>query len=102
MLRGWRDRKAQVDERAAFDAVFEDITGHPSTKTIRGWSDEELHRRLTANDLHPVERSIADRELDKRKAWEAPAGKAYYIACGALAVAIVSLVLGLWNALPAP
>lgn len=90
MLRRWRGR-----EQRAMNNAMDDAFGMPSRSTIQDWSDEELHRQLASNGLWPEYRAMAERELRRREAWDAPAGRAIWISCAALAVAILSLIVSL-------
>lgn len=84
--------RQRVREEQELERVMDDAFGRPSERTIRGWSDRELHERLVGNDLHAIERSQAERELKRRENWEAPAGLAVRISVLALAVAAAALI----------
>ena len=98
MLKKWRDREQRDQEKREqneHDEAFNEATGHPSEKQIRKWENRELHSWLTSDELQPIERSLAERELRKREAWDGPAGRAVWTARLALVVSIISF---LWAA----
>ena len=68
---------------------------YPATERrhIRRLTDERLHD-LIAGQLEEKHRLALDRELNRRDAWDGPAGRAYWISVSALGVAGASL---LWN-----
>jgi hypothetical protein len=96
-----RARRSHEAEQQLLEDTFESTFGRPSQRHIKGWYDQELHARLASNSLLPDEKSMAQRELDRRKAWESPAGRAFWISCAALAVSLVALCLSAWATLAA-
>lgn len=93
MLKRWQERRQQQAQERLIEDTLDDSFGRPQDRHIKKWTDRELHARLVSNELHPVERSMAERELEKRKAWDAPAGRAFWISCAALAVSALALIV---------
>lgn len=89
-------RMARV-ERKAFSDAFDEHTGNPSPQRIRKWSDLELHKWLASDTLQPIKRGMAERELRRREAWAAPAGRAFWISCGALATSFAALAISVYR-----
>lgn len=89
--RSWKARRQAEAENRLVEDTFAEAFGRPNARQIRKWKDRELHAWLVSNDLQPVERSIAERELVRRQAWEAPAGRAVIISISALVVSMISL-----------
>lgn len=79
------------------DDMFSEEFGRPSEREIKRWDNTKLHTKLVSNELRPEEQSMAERELDRRKAWEAPAGRALVISCIALAISIAALAKSFWG-----
>jgi hypothetical protein len=100
-LQRWRAARADREQEHLIEDTFSEDFGRPSERHIRAWKNRELHAQLASNELHPVERSMAERELDKRKAHEgsAPTRRLAWIA---ICISALSLLLGLWNALSRP
>jgi hypothetical protein len=92
----WYRERADRKEQKLIEETFAEAFDRPSARHIRRWKDRELHAWLASNDLQPVERSMAERELRRREAWHAPAGKAIFISMLALTVSLLS---ALWTAL---
>lgn len=62
---------------------------------IRKLSDRRLHEWVA---LAKGDAKVAlDRELRRREAWAAPAGRAVWISIGALAVSIAAIAVSLWK-----
>ena len=49
--------------------------------------------RLHNTSPDMVQRAVLIAEIERRKAWESPAGRAFWISIGAFIVAVVSLLL---------
>jgi hypothetical protein len=97
LFREWKNgRELKAQERLLED-TFAHSFDRPSQRHIRQWDDEELHTRLVSTQLSASERSMAERELDRRKAWETPAGKAFWISCLAFAVSLIALGVSIWK-----
>lgn len=96
-LRQWADGRAARREQREHDEAFSEVFDQPTKARMRRWSDEELHRKMASNDLWPETLSLAQRELDRRKAWEAPAGRAFWISCAALLLAGLSMLVSLFR-----
>lgn len=89
----WRNRRRFL--RAGIKVLNEKRGNAPVRSDrymLRRLNDEALLslRDSTAND---IERAVIERELDRRAAWEAPAGRAFWISLGALAVSIGALIV---------
>ena len=91
MLSDRRERREKAEQERLLEDTFAEAFGRPNLKQIKGWKDRELHAQLTANDLKPVERAMAERELRKREAWEAPAGRAYWQSWAAIVISLFAL-----------
>ena len=91
-LRDWRERREMKAMQRQLEDTFSEEFGRPSERQIKRWENTKLHTKLVSNELRPDEQSMAERELDRRKAWEAPAGRALVISCFALAISIAALV----------
>lgn len=100
MLKRRARREHEAQERLLED-TFDNAFGRPSQRHIKAWDDQELHARLASTTLFPDERSMAERELDRRKAWESPAGRAFWISCAALGISLIALCLSAWTTLAA-
>lgn len=66
---------------------------YPATERrhIRRLTDERLHE-LVAGQIEEKHRLALDRELKRRDAWDAPAGRAYRLSWIALGVSVASFV----------
>ena len=69
-----------------------------STRSARRLMDEDLHELLTWDLWRPC-RSILERELRRREAWQAPAAVSVAIAALALIISASALGVSVWNAL---
>jgi len=99
MLQRLRDRRLgrQADQVFdVFNAEFRRETGQYLPSEVRSLSDIDLHELVTRNELSAGSRSMMEREIKRREAWDAPAGKAFWISIIALAVSLSSL---LWTVL---
>lgn len=64
---------------------------------VRRLSDEALHRWIgKATDKQST--SLLERELRRREAWAAPAGRAFWISLASLAIATGALIVSIVNA----
>lgn len=90
-------RRAAREDSAIFQAVFDDVGGAPGAETIRGWSDEELHERLTTNSMWATSKSMAESELRRREAWKGPGAWSVRISIAALVVSIIALGFSLYR-----
>lgn len=91
MFRNWKERRAVRAETRLVEETFAEAFGRPNARQIRKWKDRELHAWLVGNELQPVERSVAERELERRKAWEAPAGWAFWLSIIAIGISAMAL-----------
>ena len=89
----WRNKREAVREERQFDRAFDEASGNPPHKRIRGWSDEELHRQLIGDRLLPIPRAFAESELRRRESWRTPAKYALWVAAAALIISLASLGL---------
>ena len=92
------DNRVSRSETRLFEETINEMTGRPSVRQIKKWKREELHKALVGNNLHPFERSIAEQKLRKQDAWDAPAGRAYYVSLAALVLSIVAIAISLLKA----
>lgn len=90
------ERRKGRYRKQSFDDAFQEASGEPRRKQIQDWSNDELHKHL-AGGLSTAARSMAERELRRREAWESPGGRAFYISIFALIVAVVSLLLSIFK-----
>ena len=61
---------------------------------VRLLSNDALHRWIgKANNRQSL--SLLDRELRRREAWAAPAGRAYWISVASLVIAIGALIVSI-------
>lgn len=64
----------------------------PDARRIRALTDRQLHRFLGEQKISPAERLALEREVRRRDAWAAPAGRAFWISVLALVVSSVALI----------
>jgi hypothetical protein len=64
-----------------------------TTEELRGLSDDDLHWVVGTHkqDRSPIDHSRAMAELERRKAWAPPPGRAFWISIAALVTSAVSL-----------
>jgi hypothetical protein len=72
--------------------LLEQIFEPPTIHEIREWTDTELHEKKVDRHTSPASLSLIEAEIRRRDAWAAPAGKAFWISCAALALSVISLV----------
>src|SRR5579863_8412984 len=87
--------KKSLRDDDLFNQAFDDIGGSPSARTIRNWSNAELHEQLVGNNLQAVARHVAECELRRRESWQTPAKYSLWAAILALVVSLSSIVLTL-------
>lgn len=90
------DRARKIGARQFYD-VRDEALGRYSLKDMRGWDDRELHEQISDRRLQPDEHAMAERELRRREAWAAPAGKAILISLLAMGVSVFSIALSLFK-----
>lgn len=61
---------------------------------IRHLSDDALHRWI-GKATNKQSLSLLDRELRRREAWAAPAGRAYWISLASMVIAIGALIVSI-------
>lgn len=98
-IKAWRARRAEnartnklLVQLYAMD--FPRLDPPHESYIVRGLSDEFLHTWLARTD-EGVARYALERELRRREAWEAPAGKAFWISIGALVISSGALLVSI-------
>jgi hypothetical protein len=76
--------------------VGQRITQPSDRRIIARLSDHALHRWLSV-PVRPEIKIALERELRRREAWAAPAGKAFYISLAALGVSAVALAVSIFG-----
>lgn len=77
------------------EEVFETSFGIPHTRGLRRWSREKVREILVSGRLSAVQRMELEAEMRRREAWDAPAGKAYWLSVIALLVSAASLAVAI-------
>lgn len=86
-----RERRAHEKEFMRW-AIEEGEYVPPDSRKIRALTDQQLHRFLGEQKISSPERFALEREMRRRDAWAAPAGRAYRISVCALVVSSVALM----------
>ncbi len=92
MLQEWKARRAEKAQDRLMENTLSESFDRPSQRHIRKWEDRELHAKLASNELWPAELSMAERELERRKAWEQPSGWAFWLSVVAIGISAVALL----------
>jgi hypothetical protein len=98
-IRSWaalrKSRRAFEEQTLAlYEVGLANMPAPHEAFIVRKMSDDRLHAWLAKNPTGEAKVAL-ERELRRREAWAAPAGKAFWISIGSLAVAIVALLVGL-------
>lgn len=102
MFKKWRNRRSQerraLEVRKAIAEACETswqglATVSPPSDIAPLLSDEALHGWLGRENLKGDSRIAMERELRRREAWSAPAGRAVRVSAWALVVSVLALVV---------
>ena len=101
-IKAWRakrraDRKSYGFLLALYRMEYPDINPPHERYVIRQLTDDVLHHLLVKAEQggHAREKISIERELRRRDAWTAPAGKAYWISVFALLISLAALIVSL-------
>lgn len=90
----WRERDPDSLLLLLYEMRSIDLSDPDRPQLIRRFSDEALHHWL-AKAREPKSRSMLERELRRREAWAAPAGRAYWISVAAFCVSVAALLVSI-------